>query len=128
MSRNFENEEPRLERLLGEVAGRIPEADREILRGRLRSVRAEPIRGAVLANAMFVGYLTFDPVKLAAYTDGAVMAVMAHELAHVLLHYKDDDLSLDEREEQAYDQARQWGFVEEVTKLFQEAHELEREA
>jgi hypothetical protein len=57
------------------------------------------------------GYIRINSLKLKKYEDRMVKALVAHEIAHAYLrHYEARESNGLQREQEADDQARKWGF------------------
>ena len=79
-----------------------------------------------MAKVYFGNYIVFDTEKLSFFSDKAVIAVIAHEFAHVV-NGENFSISIKEDEENADDTVISWGFSDELKELENEAQALKSE-
>jgi len=124
---------PRYKSLLREALARIPDSGRQIrLRTEIRLRRRGTLPGVVGLTTFYVeGYapngvakeesgahtVTFYTNLMDKLTDRAVVAVMAHELAHAWLNEHLRPEASKTREDDADMLAEMWGFEEELAAL-----------
>jgi len=131
---------PRYRSLLRECLGRIPDSGRQVrLRTEIRLRRRGTLPGVVGLTTFYVeGYapngvakeesgahtVTFYTNLMDKLTDRAVVAVMAHELAHVWLNEHLRPEASKSREDDADMLADMWGFQEELSALAEQTEPL----
>ena len=131
---------PRYKSLLGECLGRIPDSGRQVrLHTEIRLRRRGTLPGVVGLTTFYVeGYapngvakeesgahtVTFYTNLMDKLTDRAVVAVMAHELAHVWLNEHLRPEASKSREDDADMLAEMWGFQEELSALAEQTEPL----
>ena len=127
---------PRYRALLHQCLGRIPQSGKPVqLRTEVRMRRRGDLPGVVGLTTFFVqGYapvgvakeesgahtITFYTNLMDQLTDKAVLAVMAHELAHAWLNEHLRPEASRAREDDADMLAEMWGFAEELSALAEE--------
>ena len=131
---------PRYRSLLEECLGRIPSSGRPVrLRTEIRLRRRGTLPGVVGLTTFFVeGYapngvtreeagahtITFYTNLMDKLTDRAVVAVMAHELAHAWLNEHLRPEASESRENDADMLAEMWGFEEELATLAEQTEPI----
>jgi len=131
---------PRYRTLLEECLGRIPRSGRPVqLRTEIRLRRRGTLPGVVGLTTFYVeGYapngvareesgahtITFYTNLLDKLTDRAVVAVMAHELAHAWLNEHLHPEASETRENDADMLAEMWGFEDELAALSEQTEPI----